>query len=132
MSLKRPSTIINVSSNSSPSLKRKKSDTVSSASRANSILSVNGSPIKVYIVEAKLDTQKLFELVSLVESRSNRDRKLKNTASEGASEFLLELCPDVQKADVVITAVQMRRRFERHVDWGLAVSSKYPLRFIVP
>jgi hypothetical protein len=35
---------------------------------------------------------------------------------------MLELCPDARSADILVTAVQMRRRFERHLDWELAVS----------
>lgn len=60
--------------------------------------------VKVYIVQAKIDGETLAELFQLVERHCER---------------LLE---DAEDADVIITAVTMRKRFERHVSWELAVS----------
>jgi len=108
------------SRSTSPSVKRRKSDVVLPTSRLNSI-PVHG-PINAYIVEAKLNSHQFSELVSLADSRSKRNRKLRSASSGDADELLVELCPDIRRADVVITAVRMRKRLERHLDWELAVS----------
>jgi hypothetical protein len=38
---------------------------------------------------------------------------------------MMELCSDIRNADVVVTAVQMRKRLERHLDWELAVRPNF-------
>lgn len=63
------------------------------------------SDVKVHIVQAKIDGASLVELFNLAERHCER------------------LCADVEDADVVITAITMRRRFERHVPWDVAVRS---------
>lgn len=60
--------------------------------------------MKLFIVQAKLDGPSLEELFSLAEQHCER------------------LCADVEDADVVITAITMRRRLERTVSWDIAVS----------
>ena len=82
-------------------------------------------PIKLHILEAKLDATKLADLVSLADSHSHRKRKRSVTENEKAAErdpFELQLCWNAREADVIVTAVQMRKRFERHLDWSSAVS----------
>ena len=60
--------------------------------------------VKIYIVQAKIDPSSLSELFMLAERHAER------------------LCFDAEEADVIITAIRMRRRFERHVPWNMAVS----------
>ncbi|GBE80869.1 hypothetical protein SCP_0305890 [Sparassis crispa] len=60
--------------------------------------------VKIYIVQAKLDVATISELFLLAE---------RHTAA---------VCRHAEDADVIITAVSMRRRLERHVPWELAVS----------
>ncbi|KAI8978206.1 Nucleotidyltransferase [Trametes punicea] len=58
--------------------------------------------IKVYIVQAKLDIPTIAELFSLAERHTGG------------------VCKNAADADVILTAVSMRRRFERHVPWDIA------------
>ncbi|KAL6304931.1 Nucleotidyltransferase [Sparassis latifolia] len=58
--------------------------------------------VKIYIVQAKLDVATISELFLLAE---------RHTAA---------VCRHAEDADVIITAVSMRRRLERHVPWELA------------
>ncbi|KAI0821017.1 Nucleotidyltransferase [Irpex lacteus] len=58
--------------------------------------------VKLYIVQAKIDGSSLAELFALAE---------RNCKS---------LCTDIEEANVILTAITMRRRFERHVSWELA------------
>lgn len=66
--------------------------------------------LKVYIVQAKLDPDEVARLYNLVETYS----------VDGGLDF--ELAPNPNDADVIVTAVRMRKRLERHVNWELAVS----------
>ena len=59
--------------------------------------------IQVYVVQAKIDGHVLSELFRLAERHCKR------------------LLGDVEDADVVITAVTMRKRLERHIPWEVAV-----------
>lgn len=61
--------------------------------------------IKLYIVQVKLDGTAIAELFHLAERHCER------------------LCQDIEDANVVLTAVTMRRRFERHVSWDVAVGA---------
>lgn len=58
--------------------------------------------VKIYIVQAKFDSSTLSELFLLAEKHAGR------------------LCRDAEDADVIVTAISMRRRFERHIPWELA------------
>ncbi|KAH8103597.1 Nucleotidyltransferase [Cristinia sonorae] len=58
--------------------------------------------IKVFIVQAKLDSQSIAELFVLAERNCEK------------------LCSDPEEADVIVTAVGMRKRLERHVPWDIA------------
>lgn len=69
-------------------------------------------PLKVYIVQAKLEPETITELYRLIEGFAPRGN---------GPGLQLELCSEVTDADVVVTDVHMRRRFERHVDWNIAV-----------
>ncbi|KAI0359237.1 Nucleotidyltransferase [Trametes cingulata] len=60
--------------------------------------------IRIYIVQAKLDVPAIAELFSLGERHTKG------------------VCKSAADADVIITAVRMRRRFERHVPWEIAKS----------
>jgi DNA polymerase IV len=59
--------------------------------------------VKLYIVQAKMHGPELAELILLAEQNCER------------------LCSNIEEANVVVTAVTMGRRFERHVSWELAV-----------
>ena len=61
--------------------------------------------VKLHIVQAKLASDDISELFALAE----RNCEL--------------LCPQADDADVIVTAITMRKRFERHVTWEIAVSS---------
>lgn len=61
--------------------------------------------VKVYIVQAKLSGPDIAELFASAERNCEK------------------LCKDIEDADVIITAITMRRRFERHVSWEVAVSA---------
>lgn len=78
----------------------------------------NHNLIKIYIVDAKLPSETIWELTSLIESLSS------------SSQLVLQLCTDVEESDVIITAVRMRRRLERHIDWNLAVCLLEPASII--
>ncbi|TDL20099.1 Nucleotidyltransferase [Rickenella mellea] len=58
--------------------------------------------VPVYIIQAKLDAEQIDEMVDLAEDA-------------GAI-----IVGSPEEADVLITAISMRKRLERHVDWNLA------------
>ena len=58
---------------------------------------------KVYIVQAKLDVESIATLIALADRHTGG------------------VCRNANDADVLITAVSMRRRLERHVPWEIAV-----------
>ncbi|KDR75668.1 hypothetical protein GALMADRAFT_248274 [Galerina marginata CBS 339.88] len=76
------------------------------------------SPLKVYIVQAKLDEKVIRELFDMVEAASRRDHRHKASSAGGGVD--LELCSSVMDTDVIVTNVRMKKRFERHVDWNIA------------
>jgi hypothetical protein len=124
MQLKRPSTTVNSSYVlAQPLLKRRKSGSLSPNPRDNLSHDNSQVSLKVHIIEAKLDAQTLSELVSIVEGCMEHNRKPADNASGTAERLMVALAPDVQQADVVVTAIQMRRRLERHLDSKLAVGS---------
>lgn len=63
--------------------------------------------IKVFIVSAKLSPQQVSSFVDQVE--------------QNKSTLNISLCSNVKDADVIVTAVRMKRRFLRHVNWETAV-----------
>ncbi|KAH9925944.1 Nucleotidyltransferase [Epithele typhae] len=60
--------------------------------------------VKVYLVQAKLDAPSVGSLLSLAEHHTRG------------------VCQDPRDADVIVTAIGMRKRLERHVDWDIAVT----------
>lgn len=81
-------------------------------------------PLRVYILPIKLDTGTFENLITLVEENTARISSVKG----GMDKVNLQLSGDLRQADVIVTAVHMRRRLERHVDWELAVRLSFPLR----
>lgn len=73
--------------------------------------------MKVYIVQAKLDDKTVRELFSLVDSIRNADKG----RSPSTQPLNLEICKNAEDADVIITGIRMKKRFERHVGWDIAV-----------
>ena len=65
--------------------------------------------LKVHIVQTKLTSEAIDELYNLVET---------------ASALQLEIAPNVEDASIVITAVRMRNRLERHIPWNIAVGPR--------
>lgn len=78
--------------------------------------------IKVYIVQEKLDTDAISELYTLIDSQQAMVDSNNAGDTTSPARLKLELCTDVNQADVIITAVRMRKRLERHLDWRTAVS----------
>lgn len=70
--------------------------------------------ILVYILRAKIHPETMSELASLVENY--QFERVNNRPSERN----LELTADVEKADIIVTATNMRQRLERHIDWRIA------------
>lgn len=91
---------------SSPQRKRSKRNRPYSQSDGDS--DEEHTDLAVYVVQAKIDAETTNELYRLVEGFS---------PTKGPQ---LELCSAVEDADIVITNVRMRRRFERHVPWNIA------------
>ncbi|KAG1760599.1 hypothetical protein EDD22DRAFT_72295 [Suillus occidentalis] len=73
--------------------------------------------VLVYILRAKIHPETMSELTSLVE---NYQFERVNNRPSVVSDRNLELTADVEKADIIVTATNMRQRLERHVDWRIA------------
>ncbi|KAK0494756.1 hypothetical protein EDD18DRAFT_1076631 [Armillaria luteobubalina] len=95
----------------SPQPKRFKSSTAGSGSESPTV-TVN--PLRVYIIEAKLKVKEIAELRSILESG-----EVLGDADSGQFQLVYEA--DAKDADVIVTAVKMKKRLERHIDWNLAV-----------
>lgn len=111
MPFKRPSPGTPDSSQSSSNTRpraRSRSPTHNQASSSSHI-----TVITVYIVQAKLDPEIASDLFRVTEG----DRVFKDGHDNGVR---FHLCHDVGEAEVVVTAVHMRRRLERHIDWEIA------------
>ncbi len=76
------------------------------------------NPLRVHIIEAKLKVKEIAELRSILESG-----EVFGDADSGQFKLVYEA--DAKDADVIVTAVKMKKRLERHIDWDLAVSSHY-------
>lgn len=95
--------------------KRSRSSSISSSDsqprkrqRSSSDGSEPDKRLKVYIVQAKLSADEVASLYALVDHHSVNE----------SLDF--ELTPSPRDADVIVTAVHMRKRLERHIDWALA------------
>lgn len=66
-------------------------------------------PVKVRILQEKLDAGTINELHGLIE----------NSNVEPALEF----CSRIEDSDVIVTAIRMRKRLERHIPWQIAVTA---------
>ncbi len=109
MSTKRPRPPINaLGSSSSYELQRKRL-------KPDRFISEKTRLIRIHIIPAKIDSSTLFELGSLLE-----DGKTFLAGDENAL-YQLMSSADEHDADVIITAVRMKKRLERHVDWDVAV-----------
>jgi hypothetical protein len=64
--------------------------------------------IRLHVIQAKLDGRALAELFALADAHAGT------------------VCARPDDADVVVTAIRMRQRLERHLDWALAVRSLRP------
>ncbi|KAG7449688.1 Nucleotidyltransferase [Guyanagaster necrorhizus] len=115
MSPKRPHLVYSSSSSPSRSLspqpKRFKSSIAGSQSESSTAI-VN--PLRVHIIEAKLKVKEIAELRSILESG-----KVLCDADSGQFQLVYEA--EAKDADVIVTAVKMRKRLERYIDWDLAV-----------
>ncbi|KAG0702866.1 hypothetical protein DFH29DRAFT_804345 [Suillus ampliporus] len=70
-------------------------------------------PLLVYILQAKIHPETMSELTVLVENcKIEQERRPRRIVSE----LNLELTGDVKKADIIVTAINMRQRLERHID----------------
>lgn len=90
------------------------SDPLPKRQRSDSIESWDGhsnQKLRVFVVQAKLDEKEIAEMYNLVESHGPGDH-------DGLQ---LELCSNIENADVVVTAIRMPKRLQRHVDWPTAV-----------
>lgn len=72
--------------------------------------------IKIFIVPAKLDAPTFKELNDLLDRATLRDDD-EQSCFRG-----FKSVSDATKSDVIVTAIHMRQRLERHVPWNLAVS----------
>ncbi|KAK0195769.1 hypothetical protein F5146DRAFT_1026996 [Armillaria mellea] len=115
MSRKRQHLVYSSSSSASrsfsPQSKRLKSSTAGSGSESPT---VTISPLHVHIIEAKLKVKEIAELRSILESG-----EVFGDADSGQFQLVYEA--DAKDADVIVTAVKMKKRLERHIDWDLAV-----------
>ncbi|KAJ3877929.1 DNA polymerase mu [Lentinula edodes] len=101
---------------SPPALKRRRSTSICSFQDLSS--EVQNSSLNIYLLDAKLKPDAVEEISALVDKFHNVDGN--SSSKEEYTERELQLCPNVEDADVIITVVHMRKRLERHVDWNIA------------
>ncbi|RXW14888.1 hypothetical protein EST38_g10962 [Candolleomyces aberdarensis] len=105
-------------SNPRRSKKRQRRSRAGAGAAADSSSEDEARPLRVYIVQAKLTPDAINELYQLVEDFASS--RPETEAME------MELCSDAKKADIVVTAVHMKPRLERHIDWSIAMIKSYP------
>ncbi|KAG2043799.1 hypothetical protein BDR03DRAFT_989452 [Suillus americanus] len=76
--------------------------------------------VLVYILRAKIHPETMSELAMLVENYKIERVNKSHQGPSVVSELNLELTADVEKADVIVTATNMRQRLERHINWRIA------------
>jgi DNA polymerase mu len=69
--------------------------------------------LKIYIVQAKVDEKELQQLFRLID-----DSQANHRTNERLTRF--ELTINIAEADVIITNLRMKKRFERHIPWNIA------------
>lgn len=85
--------------------------------------------VRIYIVQAKLDPSLISELLQIAESGEVYSRRAEKSGASPDSQhhgIKIKLCNEVDQAEIIITSIHMRKRFERHVDWNLAVGHLFP------
>jgi hypothetical protein len=78
-------------------------------------------PLLVYILPGKILPEAMSELVTLVESYQIGRVAMGYQGQGVVNELNVQLTGDVEKANVIVTAIHMRQRLERHIDWRIAV-----------
>lgn len=91
---------------SSPSRKRARNDVDESFRGVQNI--------KVFIVTSKLGNDEFVALEKLAQSRAL------STGAQRKGLTVLKLCNSPEAADMIVTNIRMRKRFERTIDWKLA------------
>lgn len=76
--------------------------------------------IRIYIVQTKLHPEIISDLFRIADGDQVFADPLDASHHHGVR---FRLCRDVGEADIIVTAVHMRRRLERHVDWDIVVRS---------
>ena len=69
--------------------------------------------LRIYIVQAKVDVNEMQDLYRLIDDTQ---------ADQGETVTRFELTTNHAEADVIITKLRMKKRFERHIPWNIAVS----------
>lgn len=84
-------------------------------------------PLLVYILPGKIPPEAMSELIMLVESynieRASMGHQGRSVIGEPNQ---IQLTGDVEKTNIIVTAIHMRQRLERHVDWRIAVCNPPP------
>ncbi|KAH9485502.1 DNA-directed DNA/RNA polymerase mu [Psilocybe cubensis] len=73
------------------------------------------TPLKVYVLQEKLASNEVDELFHMIESNGASAAGISKTRK-----LHLELCNNPVAADVIVTKIRMKKRFERHLQWDLA------------
>ena len=105
--------------NRSPSLTDSESERVRKRIRSSSPFPEReqSSTLKIYIVQAKLDEKELQDLFRLID-----DSQLDDQRQEVGTHFVAT--SNHHDADVIVTNLRMKKRFERHLPWTIAVRSR--------
>ncbi|KAG2153275.1 hypothetical protein DEU56DRAFT_774077 [Suillus clintonianus] len=74
----------------------------------------------VYILQAKIHPETMSELAALVENYKSERVNKSHQEPSVVSKLNIELTSHAEKADVIVTGTNMRRRLERHIDWSIA------------
>ncbi|KAK0486162.1 DNA polymerase mu [Armillaria novae-zelandiae] len=114
MSPKRQHLVYSSSSSASRSFSPQPKRFKSTAGSGSESPTVTVNPLRVHIIDAKLKVKEIAELRSILESG-----EVFSDADSGQFQLVYEA--DAKDADVIVTAVKMKKRLERHIDWDLAV-----------
>ncbi|OJA18854.1 hypothetical protein AZE42_05230 [Rhizopogon vesiculosus] len=77
-------------------------------------------PLLIYILPAKIHPEAMSELIMLVEDYKIERVTMGHQGRGVISELNLQLTGDAEKANIVVTAIRMRQRLERHIDSSIA------------